>query len=758
MYKLIPIAGLALSGALAHAAGQEATSAPVTPVAPSATEAPAPATPATPAAPASGQPAVLPQVVVGANRLNENEVRRHTTAGKMVYGREELDRNGDSNIGEILKRLPGVTVGGRPGRGGGGVRMRGLGSGYTQVLVNGDRAPAGFSIESLSPDQVERIEVMRGPVAEHSAQAVAGSINIVLREGYQQKEIQLRLADSIENGMHSPSVSLTAPGKSGKLSYVFNGAMMSSRQQDEGSGEFSQVRPDGVPFRDERSASISERRNQGLHLTPRLSYRFEDGDTLTFQPFVMSNKSKSRTDSSQERVDPEAINPPYARQLGVSSSESTFMRGMGNWLHKTDDGAKLDVKFAFGGGRSESESVRENFGAAGGAPIARYVDSEESRMSGVSTGGKYTKLVGKGHLLAAGWDIEATKRTQNRIAEDDGGAQFDDSGLDLDASTRRLAAFVQDEMDITPRWSAYLGLRWEGIRTTSSASASNAAVSNISRVWSPVLHTVWRIPGKEKDQVRASLTRSYRAAPLNDMIAAPVISSDPNRSPDRTGNPNLKPELATGIDLAYEHYIGRTGIVSASGFVRNIDDLIRRQTVAYVRDDPAQTPSFLSTPLNVGKARTSGIELEAKFQLTDLVKDAPNMDVRANYSRFWSKVESIPGPDNRLDQQAEYTANFGLDYRMKGKPLTVGGSVNWTPAIVVQTSFDERVSSNVKRQLDLYGLWKFTPNAQLRISGNNLLGDNSESGRVTTRGNDIDNVFSRSRTYTSWAVRLELKL
>ena len=134
-----------------------------------------------------------------------------STAGKMIYGREELDRNGDSSVGEILKRLPGVTMGGRPGRGG-EVRMRGLGNGYTQMLVNGERPPAGFSLESLSPDQVERIEIMRGPVAEHSTRAIAGTINIILREGYQQKDTQLKLSDSIEQNRHAPNVSLTLPG------------------------------------------------------------------------------------------------------------------------------------------------------------------------------------------------------------------------------------------------------------------------------------------------------------------------------------------------------------------------------------------------------------------------------------------------------------------------------------------------------------------------------------------------------------------
>ena len=85
----------------------------------------------------------------------------------------------------MLKRLPGVTIQGRPGRGG-AIRLRGLGSGYTQILLDGERVPPGFSLDSLAPDQIERIEILRAPTAETGARAIAGTINIITREGYKQ--------------------------------------------------------------------------------------------------------------------------------------------------------------------------------------------------------------------------------------------------------------------------------------------------------------------------------------------------------------------------------------------------------------------------------------------------------------------------------------------------------------------------------------------------------------------------------------------
>ncbi|MFM2085916.1 MAG: hypothetical protein RLZZ237_785, partial [Pseudomonadota bacterium] len=569
----------------------------------------------------------VPAVTVNGSRASDMDERRQSTAGKQMYGREELDRNGDTSLGDVLKRLPGVTMGGKPGRGG-EIRMRGLGSGYTQVLLNGERPPAGFSMDSLSPDQVERIEVMRGPVAEHSTRAIAGTINIILRDGYQQRDIQLKLTDSIEKGRHGPNLSLMVPGKVGGLTYLLSATVSQNRQQDiNRTHNVDTDLADGVVEKDQQVQDISMRRSTSLHLTPRLSYKFDGGDTLNFQPFLMSNRSEGTTSSLLDQSIGQ-IAPEYHTAAGSSTSSSTFLRGFGNWLHKMDGAARLDVKFGFGSGKSDSDAVRNQYDGSGKL-LDNFLDTDSTRDRSFNTGGKYTSPMGKGHLLAAGWDAEWGKREQTRVSLDNGLPGFVDSGDNLTAETRRFAAFAQDEWDITPQWAAYFGLRWEGIRTISdgSGSGSSGTISNTSSVWSPLLHGVWRIPGHEKDQVRMSLTRSYRAPALNDLIALPSLSRlNSATRPDRTGNPDLKPELATGIDLAYEHYLGRAGILSVSGFTRQIDNLMRRETSL---QNTLTGPRWVSTPTNIGNARTSGIELEAKFQLVELMADAPAIDVRA---------------------------------------------------------------------------------------------------------------------------------
>ena len=123
-----------------------------------------------------------------------NDLRKDSTTAVVSFGRTEIERYGERNLVDLLSRLPGVSVD-RAGGTGAEVRLQGLGAGYTQILINGERAPIGFTLDSLSPEVVERIEVMRSATADLGTQAIAGTINIVLRKvpSQDQREVVVNL-------------------------------------------------------------------------------------------------------------------------------------------------------------------------------------------------------------------------------------------------------------------------------------------------------------------------------------------------------------------------------------------------------------------------------------------------------------------------------------------------------------------------------------------------------------------------------------
>jgi iron complex outermembrane receptor protein len=326
---------------------------------------------------------------------------------------------------------------------------------------------------------------------------------------------------------------------------------------------------------------------------------------------------------------------------------------------------------------------------------------------------------------------------------------------------------VQDEWNINSQWAAHAGVRWEGIRTQGSASGDQE-VANTSNVLTPLLHAVWKFNPQSKDQIRFSLTRSYRSPDLGNLIARPSINSrylsrgsNVELYPDRAGNPDLKPELASGLDVAFEHYV-EGALLSANVFYRTIDHLIRNQT-ALETVSWADQPRWVSRPQNIGDATTRGVELEAKFRLSELVVDAPRVDVRANASIFQSQVAGINSPDNRLAEQPDGTLNLGADYRIPKTPLTLGGNINWTPGYTTQLSNDQATTQPDKLSLEAYGLWVFAPGTQMRISASNLAPrDYVTSGTLYTTnalGQSVREASTNTApTALNVQVRLELKL
>lgn len=685
------------------------------------------------------------RIEVSGSRSNDSAIRRNQPAGKIVVGREELDRYGDSTVGEVLKRLPGVSMGGAPGRGG-GIRMRGLSEGYTQILINGEPAARGFSFDSLSPDAIERIEVMRAPVAEHSARAIAGTINIILREDARKRQGQVRAALSSEDGRLQPRLDLQWGDRVDSLSYTLAGGYSHNDRANDSSTIERGTGRDGQPY-DERSHSQSSGKGYNLNFSPRLSWRLDAGNTLSIQPFLMRNENRSHGETTRTRLYGSPAD--YARASSDSESNMQMARGFANWRRQFEDGAKLEARFGLNTNRSESSSARQEFATNGDR--TRLTDNSATvRDNGFTSGGKWTRPIGEAHSLALGWDAEWSKREENRLNLVDGRPVLADFGDDVTARTQRLAAFAQDEWNAGPQWSAYAGLRWEGIGTRSTDALGDTR--NRSSVWSPMLHAIYRIPGSEKDQLRASLTRSYKAPNTRDLISRPVLSDDPASTrddPDRAGNPALQPELAWGLDLSYEHYFAEGGLVSVTLFQRSIDNLIRRQTLL-------EGDRWVSRPRNIGQASSQGVELEAKFRLAELIENGPPLELRANYSVYRSRVDDIPGPDNRLDGQVAQLLNLGLDYKFKSVPLTVGGNLNLVPEYTVRSAVDEWQEVDAKRQVDLYALYRFSSAVQLRLAASNLLHQDYDGSRRQT-GLGATESFSSAPTYTQWTATLEVK-
>jgi outer membrane receptor for ferrienterochelin and colicins len=713
-----------------------------------------------PPAPSTAPAATLERVEIRRTAPTDTAQRQQSTAAKTVVGREEIERMGDATVSEVLKRLPGVTLGGgRPGRGG-DVRMRGLGSGYTQILLNGERMPYGMTLDALTPDQVERIEITRGPTAETGAQAIAGTINIVLRESVRQRLNNVHVRLGHDDGHWQPSVSWTRAEQLDDFSYNLSATANSGSTVDQTALRTTETRlADGATTLDEQRTTDERTQRQAVHAGGRMQWRLGAGETFALMPFVILSGARNQTAQHLQSLLPTAV-PDFADADKTGHNRFALARLNAQWQTRLASGLRVELKAGGSLSRSTSDSVRNERNASGTA-LRRIDDDRTGQERGLSTGGKLAQALGDGaHLLSLGWETEQNQRDETRTTLETSSTGVrslnGEVGDNLQARTRRTALWTQDEWTVTPQWSLQGGLRWEAIDTVSDAA--DGQVSSRSSVVTPLFHAAWKLVEGGKDLVRLSLTRSYRAPTLTNLIARRSESTGTNldTNPDRAGNPQLKPELATGLDLAFEHYLTAGGVLSIGVFERRIDQLIRAQTTL---ETVGGVQRWVSRPQNIGDAVTRGVELEAKFRLSELVaENAPPVELRANVSAFRSRVNSVGGPDNRLDKQPDWSGNLGADWRVRGLPLTLGTSLNFTPTYAIQLSDQQRNTVDTRRVIDAYALWTFTPEVQLRASVSNLLPLDNVNGSTFTTATSRQVATTSDPGSTAWALRLEMKL
>lgn len=702
-------------------------------------------TPTSGTAPSDKEEVKVPQVVdrveIKGSQSDYDE-RREDTATKIVVTSEEIRKFGDTQILDVMKRLPGVTVQNNA------IRLRGLGNGYTQILIDGERPPPGFSIDNLSPDLVERIEIIRAATAEYSTQAVAGTVNIVMKKKFNVSKRDMNVGWYSGTGYTSQNAGFSIADKVDQLAFSIGGYAGRGTFDYASAGNTVGLDPSGqrVLERSSKGASFGDNRYAGLYST--LAWTLSGGDSFTMSPSfnISQYKSQSRT-STQYLLGDSTIYPiSDSRNLGSNWN----VGNSANWILKWQSGAKLDLKLSANVGARDSDSFNRSFNYDNTATLTRSSlgPSRDSRAAFV---GKYSTPIVEGHSLLAGWDIGFNRSTSSlRVIETNVAAAPIDTLDAYVASVQKFALFAQDEWNVTPNWSVYLGLRWEGIDTTSDGTGV-PTTTNRSSVVSPLFQTLWKFPDKSGRQFRLALTRTYKAPETYSLVPRIYRSTvNTSTSPDyQTGNGTLKPELATGVDLAYEHFFAKGASMSLSGSVRALTEYNTRGIFLI-------NGRWVNKPINNGNATSRSVEFDAKFPLQSIYESAPPIDFRFNVARNFSRVEEVPGPNNRLDQQVPLSGTFGLDYRMRGGMVVAGASYSFKSGGDVRLAVNQINYSTPTRELEMYVLYKYTPKLQFRLRLANVL--RRDQVTASTYFDDTGSTRSSSIRATQMNIGANVKL
>ena len=569
---------------------------------------------------------------------------RDAPASVSVITREDIERQPVKNIGQLLSRLPGVS-GGLSGTGEmSKIKLRGLPDNYTLILVDGRRLGSSRDLAYrpdlgrqdlswISPDMIERIEVVRGPMSSlYGSDAMGGVINIITRK-----------ISPTWRGSFSANYTMPQDGDRGD---VYQFAVNATGPLAENLGarigvSYSRQNPDEVAlggrYEDTGSSGITDK-----SVSTALNWALLPGQTLSFEG----------TYGLQETVNQPALTGSTSARAawGASELERTALR--------------LSHEGEWGFGSTKVDLYRNHFvwDMAEGAS-----ENTETILDAI--------LNATPHLI---WDHKLTIGGQYRdeeIINTDtiGTVPVDYEGNPIDTSGKlsgdTMAIYAEDQ--ITLRENLLLTL---GARVDSHDKYGEHFTPRAYLVWHP----------SESWTVRGGIAQGFRAPTLKESSPGAATQSGGNGCNGlrpmgyssggcwMTGNPDLKPEESTNyeIGVAYDRDQWKFGVTY---FHTDFENKIEYLPLGFFQN------RWWTKRENIQEARTRGLEAIAQAPLRDNLTWNTSLTWMIEAKNLVTGAQLITTPEwagfSSLDWQATDRIGLFLSAQYTGEQLGGGTAI-----------------------------------------------------------------------------------
>jgi len=214
-----------------------------------------------------------------------------------VIGADEILRSGVQSLAELLQRQPGVEIvqNGGPGSVAGAL-LRGANRGQTLVLIDGLRAGSSSAgsttLEAIPLDQIDRIEILRGPASSlYGADAIGGVIQV-----FTKRPQGTALTPNFSAGYGTYNTGTVSAGLAGTSGPVRYALQVGGRTSD---GFNAIVNPDNYSFNPDRDGLST------ANLSANLVWTWASGQELSLQYF--GNRLNSQFDGGAPYFDDRTI-------------------------------------------------------------------------------------------------------------------------------------------------------------------------------------------------------------------------------------------------------------------------------------------------------------------------------------------------------------------------------------------------------------------------------------------------------------------
>ncbi len=388
----------------------------------------APTTPPLPELPETtvvGEPSPFPATPLGQETVltptRTETVASQTGSSFTVVTRQQIVDSRQTDVAEVLRGVPGLDVVRQGGPGGvTSVFMRGANSNHTKVLIDGipvnDPGSAGraFDFSLLSIDNIERVEVLRGPQSTlYGSDAIGGVINVITKRGEGPLSVE---ADLMGGSYGTSRKAIGASGGTDEVYYSFGASYLRSDGFTQAARRLGNTESDGV-----RDANFSGRFGWTPAENFDVDYVFryidqdvEIDDVDFFTGPVDAFDREVRTDAFFNRVQTRLmlLDGFWEQKAGFALSD---------YQRRDTKPGFFDPQFV---GQSQTFDYQNNF------------------------------RLGEEHVLTAGFEY------------------LDESGGIYSLTERgqyQTSLYVQDHVGLTERWFLTTGFRWDDHSSAGSA-------------------------------------------------------------------------------------------------------------------------------------------------------------------------------------------------------------------------------------------------------------------------------------------------
>lgn len=692
------------------------------------------------ALPAGAEPGTtLKEVVVTASSEADAE-RQAAVTQKTVIDRKEIEALGGLTVGEVIRKLPGIEAGAHSGDGGPSANARGMGRDAVQFLVDGERPSANAryaltTVGRLPSGELERVEILRGASAEHGGGAPV-TVNLIMRKARPTTSTSIRAAAGLRGDEPNGQFTASLGGGDKAFSWILpisinhHGMPLektTSRQQASGgTRNLWQEEKESSPYQ------LDE-----FIVSPRLTWRDGDG-SLSLWPSLYHNRGERSGETTRSAY----ANPVVGSGLAADGSrrereesQLTIARLRAEGERKTGFG-KLSGRVAVMGARREQDTERTWSDAVGNRTTGREaIDRDERELSSAL---RLDRPAGDG-LLSAGIEQSWHRREESQRAT---GASI--YGGDFDARAKQWTAWLQHEWPLAKALTLTYGLRGEHVALEAAGrtrSASQLAPSLAGRYeLAPDLI------------LRSSFGAGLKTPKLEEISGLTVRGAGYN-SPleaDRGGNAALRAERNLNWELALDkHLPNEAGTLGANVYVRRTEDFIERRTTL-------EGSRWVDRPSNEGTARHWGLELDAR--LKGEAFGWKGAAIRSHLTLPQARVD-----DERLGITRDardlprYQWSLGVDQALPWWQATAGFQLNQYGR--TQTDIPGELASQQKARtlLDLYVARRLTPQLNLRLEAQNVLGTDTRRTANAWSGNDSWSLATGERGQRALLLSLEGK-